>query len=85
MPTIAPGDRVLVTGANGYLAAHLIDALLKKGYTVRGSVRSLGKGEHLKELFGESGDKFELVVVEDITVVRLDFSALASSTGHSTF
>jgi len=68
MPTITPGDKILVTGANGFLAVHVIDILLKKGYAVRGVVRSLNKGEYLKKLFAEHGDKFELAVVEDITV-----------------
>jgi len=68
MPTIAPGDKVLVTGANGFLAVHVVDILLKKGYAVRGVVRSLSKGDHLKKLFAEYGDKFELAVVKDITV-----------------
>jgi nucleoside-diphosphate-sugar epimerase len=70
MPTIAPGDKILVTGANGFLAVHVVDSLLKKGYAVRGVVRSLDKGEHLKKLFAKYGDKFELAVVKDITAVR---------------
>jgi len=70
MPTIAPGDKVLVTGANGFLAVHVVDALLKKGYAVRGVVRSLNKGDHLKKIFAKYGDKLELAVVEDITAVR---------------
>lgn len=69
MPAIAPGDKVLVTGANGFLAAHIVDILLKNGYAVRGVVRSLEKEDHLQKLFGQYEDKFELVVVEDITVV----------------
>lgn len=69
MPTIAPGDKILVTGANGFLAVHVVDSFLKKGYSVRGVVRSLGKGDHLKKLFAKYGDKFELAVVEDITAV----------------
>jgi len=70
MPTIAPGDKILVTGANGFLAVHVVDILLEKGYVVRGVVRSLNKGEHLKKLFAKHGDKLELAVVEDITAVR---------------
>jgi len=70
MPIIAPGDKILVTGANGFLAVHIVDAFLEKGYAVRGVVRSPGKGEHLKKLFAKYGDKFDLAVVEDITVVR---------------
>ena len=73
MPTITPGKKVLVTGANGFLAVHVVDILLRKGYAVRGVVRSLQKEDHIKNLFAEYGEKFELAVVEDITVVRCPF------------
>ena len=32
---------VLVTGASGYIAGHCVKELLKHGYPVRGTVRSL--------------------------------------------
>lgn len=32
---------VLVTGASGYVASHVVHNLLKAGYRVRGTVRSL--------------------------------------------
>ncbi|CAG8909345.1 unnamed protein product [Penicillium egyptiacum] len=35
-----PGARVLVTGANGFIASHTINELLKLGYRVRGTVRN---------------------------------------------
>lgn len=38
----------LVTGASGYIASELIAQLLRAGCTVRGSVRSLAKGEELR-------------------------------------
>jgi hypothetical protein len=34
---------------------------------VRGTVRSLSRSAFLKDRFGHYGDRFELVVVEDIT------------------
>ena len=71
MPIIAPGSRVLVTGANGFAAVHIVSALLEKGYSVRAAVRSESKGVHLRKLFGRYGNEFELVVVPDITKVRL--------------
>ncbi|KAK4069893.1 uncharacterized protein Triagg1_6688 [Trichoderma aggressivum f. europaeum] len=36
---IPPGGWVLVTGANGYIASHIVDILLQLGYNVRGTVR----------------------------------------------
>ena len=76
MPTIAAGDRVLVTGANGFLAVHVVNCLLKKGYAVRGTVRSLEKQGHLQKLFEGYRENFELVVVEDITAVRWTLSCI---------
>lgn len=70
MPGIVPaGSKVLVTGANGFIAAWVVRTLLEKGYAVRGTVRSEEKGEPLKKIFADYKDKFEIVVVEDITKV----------------
>ncbi|KAF8060711.1 D-lactaldehyde dehydrogenase [Lyophyllum atratum] len=67
MPTISTGDKVLVTGANGFIAAWVVRRFLEKGYAVRGTVRSADKGKHLQESFKSYGDKFEIAVVHDIT------------------
>lgn len=37
---IPHGSKVLVTGANGYIASHIINVLLELGYFVRGTVRT---------------------------------------------
>ena len=34
-------ELVLVTGASGFIATHIVKLLLEKGYRVRGTVRSL--------------------------------------------
>lgn len=58
--SIAP--RVLVTGASGFIASHIIAALLSLGYRVRGTVRSLAKAPtFLANLVPESQHKLELV------------------------
>lgn len=71
MPTTQPGDKILVTGANGYIPIWVVNQLLEKGYTVRATVRTKEKGKHLEERFKSFGEKLELCVVEDITAVRL--------------
>ncbi|WVR07600.1 hypothetical protein IAU60_004642 [Kwoniella sp. DSM 27419] len=65
MGVIKKGDLVLVTGASGFIAAQTVREFLKRGYRVRGTVRSEGKGDYLKKLFMNEGE-FEYVIVEDI-------------------
>lgn len=48
-------DRVLLTGISGFLGGHLALALLARGYSVRGSVRDLGKAEKVRATLGRHG------------------------------
>jgi len=66
MPAVAAG-RVLVTGVNGYIGIWVARVLLEKGYTVRGTVRSEGKAQHIRQLFKPFGEQFETAIVPDIT------------------
>ncbi|KAK4122990.1 NAD(P)-binding protein [Parathielavia appendiculata] len=59
---------VLVTGANGYIAARTVEAFLKAGFSVRGTVRSLSSANEVMEALSEYADKVEFVEVPDITV-----------------
>lgn len=46
-------SRILVTGASGYVAMHVVDLLLKQGHRVRGTVRNVNdasKTEHIRKL-----------------------------------
>lgn len=65
---IPVGSKVLVTGANGYIAAYISDHLLKAGYRVRGTVRSAYKAAYLEEVFNARYPvgSFEYVVVPDM-------------------
>jgi len=68
MPAPQPPAKVLVTGANGFVALHVITQLLEKGYKVRGTVRSDAKGEWLVEYLAKFGaGSFEYAIVKDIT------------------
>ena len=68
MPAVTSG-KVLVTGANGYIAVWVVKSYLDAGFSVRGTVRSESKAGYLRNLFKSFGDKFEVVIVEDITKV----------------
>lgn len=80
MPVVPLGSTILVTGANGYIAAWIVRTLLDKGYIVKGTVRSEDKGKRLQEIFEKYGDKFKFVVVPDITKVSI---GLRSSVQYS--
>jgi nucleoside-diphosphate-sugar epimerase len=56
------GERVLVTGATGFLAGHGIAELLAHGYAVRGSVRRLATADvaHLRTIEERAGGSLEL-------------------------
>ena len=69
MPSVTSG-KALVTGANGFIAVWVVKTFLEQGFSVRGTVRSESKAIHLRTLFRSFGDKFEVVIVEDITKVR---------------
>lgn len=71
------GSWIIVTGANGYVASHVIDQFLRLGYSVRGTVRDAKKSSWLTPYFSKKypDAKFELVEVKDIT----DAAALAKA------
>ncbi|GFP77223.1 SDR family oxidoreductase [Clostridium fungisolvens] len=46
---------VLVTGGSGYIATYIIAELLKKGYSVRTTVRSFKREEEVREALAELG------------------------------
>jgi len=51
--TLVIGDCVVVTGATGFVASHVIEILFEKGYTVHGTVRdpsNKNKTAHLRKL-----------------------------------
>jgi nucleoside-diphosphate-sugar epimerase len=60
---IKVGERILVTGANGFVGSSIADFLLSLGFIVRGTVRS--ERPWLKELFESKygAGRFELVIV----------------------
>ena len=50
------GDLVCVTGANGFIASHLIRDLLQAGYRVRGTVRDPSNVEKTAHLFAMAAE-----------------------------
>ena len=58
-------DRVLVTGATGFVAGHCIGDLLARGYDVRGTVRDLRTADigHLRPAIDGASGAFDLAAV----------------------
>lgn len=64
-------ELVLVTGGSGYIASNIIIQLLKEGYGVRTTVRSLDKIERVKKIITAGGIKN----LEDLSFIETDLSS----------
>ena len=58
----------LVTGANAFVAAHIISRLVQAGHRVIGTVRRAAAGDEILALHPEWKSQLEIAVVEDIAV-----------------
>ena len=69
MPNVKAPAKILVTGANGYIAVWTVKDFLDSGYIVRGTVRSEQKAVHLRKIFQKEVEegRLEFAVVPDIT------------------
>jgi nucleoside-diphosphate-sugar epimerase len=63
-------DLVLVTGGSGFLGVHCIDQLLRAGYHVRTTVRSLSREADVRAMLNNAGTPRE----EALTVVAADLT-----------
>ncbi|OGM42959.1 aldehyde reductase II [Aspergillus bombycis] len=66
---IPTGSLVVVTGANGFIASHVVDQLLQQGYHVRGTVRNAAKSSWLNSYFSAKygSGRFSLAEVPDMS------------------
>lgn len=67
---------VLITGANGYIAARTVESFLQAGYTVRGTVRSVASSAGLVAALSQYGSRLSIVAVPDITAPHAFDSAV---------
>lgn len=57
---------VLVTGASGFIATHVVNAFLRKGYNVRGTVRSEKSAAEVRQTHADYTGQLSLSIVPDI-------------------
>ncbi|PYI00172.1 NAD(P)-binding protein [Aspergillus ellipticus CBS 707.79] len=69
MPPSGQGQHVLLTGANGFIASHILSTLLdaQREYAVTATVRSQAKAEDVIKAHPEWKGKIQFVIVSDFT------------------
>jgi dihydroflavonol-4-reductase len=68
-------DRVLVTGATGFIAQHCILQLLEAGYLVRGTARSTGRTQEIVDTLLPHVSEAGKVRLPDFDVVAADLTS----------
>lgn len=63
-------DQVLVTGGSGFIASNCIAGLLRKGYRVKASLRSMNRISEVKQLLSVAG----ITNFEQLSFVQADLS-----------
>ncbi|RFU81797.1 nad dependent epimerase dehydratase [Trichoderma arundinaceum] len=76
----APSEQtLLVTGANGYVALHIIKQALERGYNVRGTVRSVSSAGKVRSTFADYGSQFSVAIVPGLDKKELYEPAFADT------
>ena len=61
---------ILLTGASGFVAAHVLNSLLQHGYSVRGTVRSEATAENVRKthshLLNDDDSRLSFAIVPDV-------------------
>jgi len=69
-PTGSNGDEkklILITGGSGFVATHVLNSFLSRGYHVRATVRSQNSAEKVIKAHTHFKDQLSFAIVKDIT------------------
>ncbi|EJD46141.1 NAD(P)-binding protein [Auricularia subglabra TFB-10046 SS5] len=76
MPAISAPATILSSGVSGFVGSHVAYAYLQRGFSVRGTARTLAKGDAIRAIFDTKfPGKFELVGVDVENAEQLDAAA----------
>jgi len=59
-------ETILVTGASGFVATHILNVFLEHGYNVRGTVRSEATAEKVRKVHPKYLKQLSFAIVKDI-------------------
>jgi nucleoside-diphosphate-sugar epimerase len=62
------GKTVLITGGSGFVAAHILNAFLSRGYNVRTTVRSQESAEKVKKSHSKYIGQLSFAIVKDVAL-----------------
>lgn len=71
-----PKSTVFITGASGFIGAHITTFALRAGYNVKLSVRREAQIDPLRRAFSEFADNVDFVVIPDYTKAKAFDTAL---------
>jgi nucleoside-diphosphate-sugar epimerase len=71
---------ILVTGATGFIGAHIVDNLLSRGLKVRGTTRSLAKGQAMVDARPQYKGQLEFIPISDFEK-SADFTSAVEGVG----
>jgi uncharacterized protein YbjT (DUF2867 family) len=76
---------VLVTGASGFIAAHVLKDFLDAGYHVRAAVRSEKSAAKVRQTHSKYGDALSFAIVPDMVAEGAFDDAVKGVDGVSNF